>query len=115
MPQTIPERNRQSLVRPRPLAQPVADPSLAPTEDHVYGLVSVLYHALQGAQACEEYIDDAERADDEEVAKFFDACRQEQTDRAERAKQLLVQRVSEAGSARVATDDEGAEDAEEKS
>lgn len=106
MPQTIPERNRQSLVRPRPRAQAVSDPSLAETDDHVYGLVSVLYHALQGAQACEEYINDAERADDDEVAGFFEACRQEQAERAEQAKRLLVQRVTDAGSSPAGVNDE---------
>ena len=61
----------------------------------MYGLVSVLYHALQGVQACEQYIDDAERSGDDELVKFFEECRDQQNERATRAKQLLVQRAEE--------------------
>lgn len=90
MPQTAP-KPRASLVRPQPRPLPDIDP--AETQDHEYALVSVLYHALQGAQACEQYVDDAERAGDDELVKFFQDCVQEQQQRAARAKQLLVSRV----------------------
>jgi hypothetical protein len=73
----------------------MSDALPAETDDHVYGLVSVLYHALQGAQACEQYIGDAERAGDDELVKFFEECRDAQNARAARAKQLLVDRADE--------------------
>jgi hypothetical protein len=71
-------------------------PGFAETEDQVFGLVSVLYHSLQGAQACEQYTNDAELAGDEELVKFFEECRTAQNERALRAKQLLVERTDEA-------------------
>lgn len=91
MPRTAAQRTRQSLVRPQPLPLPDLDP--AETQDHEYALVSVLYHSLQGAQACEQYVGDAERAGDEELAKFFQDCVEEQQQRATRAKQLLAGRM----------------------
>lgn len=91
MPQINSQQNRRS--GRSPALAPVADPSLAEIEDHVYGIVSVLYHALQGVQACEQYIDDAERAGDDELAKFFEECRDTQSEQALRAKQLLVGRA----------------------
>lgn len=108
MPQTAPQKNRQSMARPV-APQPVPDIEPAETADHEYALVSVLYHSLQGAQACEQYIDDAERAGDEELIKFFQECRDEQTARASRAKQLL------AGVMEVDEEDEDEEDDEEES
>lgn len=88
MPQTASQK-RQSLARPV-TPQALADNEPAETADHEYALVSVLYHALQGAQACEQYIDDADDAGDEELARFFQECRDEQRARATRAKQLLA-------------------------
>ena len=87
----IAPKPRASLIRPQPRPLPNLDP--AETQDHEYALVSVLYHALQGAQACEQYVDDAERAGDDELVKFFQDCVQEQQQRAARAKQLLVSRM----------------------
>lgn len=95
MPQTAPQRNRQSLSRPKATPRPATSPDFAETEDQVFGLVSVLYHALQGAQACEQYTNDAEQAGDEELVKFFEECRAAQNERAQRAKQLLVERTDE--------------------
>ncbi len=88
MPQTTGQTARQN--KPR-APQPASD--TAETEDQVYGLVSVLYHALQGVQACEQYIDDAERAGDDELVKFFEECRDQQSTMARRSKQMLVERA----------------------
>lgn len=92
MPQNATQKVRQSLARPvAPAAPlPLADSEPAETADHEYALVSVLYHSLQGAQACDQYIADAERAGDEELVQFFEECRDEQKARATRAKQLLA-------------------------
>ncbi len=88
MPRTTTQTSGQAAQRsPQPAAE------AADTEDHVYGLVSVLYHALQGAQACEQYIDDAERGGDDELVKFFEECRDQQQELGRRAKRLLVDRA----------------------
>jgi uncharacterized short protein YbdD (DUF466 family) len=58
--------------------------------DHLYGVVSVLYHALQGAQAYEQYVADARKAEAPAIEQFFDECRKEENLRAQRAKSLLL-------------------------
>ncbi len=114
MPQTAPQKNRQSLARPIAAPQPLPDIEPAETADHEYALVSVLYHSLQGVQACEQYIGDAERAGDEELTQFFQECRDEQAERAARAKQLLagVMEVDEDDSDDETSDDETSDDEE---
>ena len=94
MPQTATQTNRKSTGQK---AQAPAMPSTREldTEDQVYGLVSVLYHSLQGAETCGKYIEDAERAGDDELVKFFEQCREQDVERANRAKLLLVSRVDE--------------------
>ena len=61
--------------------------------DATYDIVSVLYHALQGAEVYEEYASDAEEAGDSELARFFQDIQQEEKRRADRAKQLLAKRL----------------------
>ncbi len=61
--------------------------------DEVYGVVSVLYHALQGAENYSKYIEDARRAGDQDLIEFFQECRDDETDRASRAKELLAMRL----------------------
>jgi hypothetical protein len=41
------------------------------TRNEEYNLVSVLYHALHGAEACKMHALDAEAAGDDELASFF--------------------------------------------
>lgn len=70
-------------------------PALGPeTSDALYGLVSVLYHALQGAETYADYGEDAEEAGDEELVAFFAQCREEEQERAEQAKSLLATRLA---------------------
>ncbi|HEY3666660.1 MAG TPA: hypothetical protein VGL19_11690 [Polyangiaceae bacterium] len=64
-------------------------------EDELFALVSVLYHALQGASASRKYINDAQTASDDELKEFFQRCRMEDGERASEAKRLLVSRVDE--------------------
>ena len=59
-----------------------------PRDEH-YDLVSVLYHALQGADTCNVYALDAEAAGDERLAAFFREASVVQTQLAERAKWML--------------------------
>ena len=65
------------------------------TSNEYYNLVSILYHSLQGAQTYDTYIRDAEQSGDNDLAQFFRAVQQEDQRRAERAKQLLVQRAGQ--------------------
>jgi len=58
-----------------------------------YDLISVLYHALEGAWKCETYYKDAKKAGDETLAQFFRATQQEQCARAEQAKAFLKHRM----------------------
>jgi len=58
-----------------------------------YDLISVLYHALEGAWKCEIYHRDAEKAGDQTLAQFFHETQQEECARAERAKALLRHRM----------------------
>jgi hypothetical protein len=59
------------------------------TRDEHYNLISVLYHALHGAENCDRYAADAEVAGDERLAAFFRETQVMQAQVAERAKGLL--------------------------
>lgn len=65
------------------------------TQDVHYNLISVLYHTLQGAETSMQYMADAEESGDEELARFFREVQDEHRHRAERAKGLLAQRLSQ--------------------
>jgi hypothetical protein len=93
MPQTS-QRKGPSGARPKQDSQPVPKSKTATAvSDKTYGVVSVLYHALQGAETYGKYIADAEQADDSELVMFFEQCRQQESERAQRAKQLLLDRI----------------------
>lgn len=77
-------------------------------EDHVYGLASVLYHALQGVTAARQYKEDARRAGVEDLVEFFEECQSEAAARAKQAKSLLIAFADE-------TDSEDDSDAENES
>jgi hypothetical protein len=65
--------------------------------DEIYGLISVMYHALQGSETYQQYVEDADEADDTELREFFEQCQAEEAQRASRARELLVQRLGETG------------------
>lgn len=67
------------------------------TRDEHYNLVSVLYHALQAGETTQQYIQDAEKAGDQELVSFFEQVQQEDRQRAERAKDLLTKRFAGRG------------------
>ena len=75
------------------------------TSDPTYALISTAYHLLQGAETMGMFIEDAREAGQDEVADFLEETRDEFIERAERAKQLLVECL---------TEEEGEEDAEEE-
>ena len=83
-PRTSPER-----------AGNVKDTGTAETDEN-YDLVSVLYHCLKAADACSQYVADAEDAGDDELAEFFEKARKLQNRLASEAKALLGERMSDA-------------------
>ncbi|GAY20105.1 hypothetical protein [Sphingobium fuliginis] len=62
------------------------------TRDSTYDLISVAYHALQGADNCDTYERDAEG--DQELRSFFHEAQQKQRELADRAKTLLSRQLS---------------------
>ena len=69
------------------------DKKMTGTGDTVYNLVSIIYHALQGAETYGMYIADAEEVEDAELAKFFKEVQDDERQRADRAKKLLAGRL----------------------
>ncbi|HKY03832.1 MAG TPA: hypothetical protein VJQ56_03025 [Blastocatellia bacterium] len=59
------------------------------TSDVTYDVVSVLYHALTSAETYDQYINDAEKGGEQEIAQFFRDIKEEDRLRAQRAKDLL--------------------------
>ena len=68
----------------------VAEPQMTVATNEYYDVVSVLYHALQGAQTYSCYIKDAEQSGNQELAQFFRRVQQEDNNRATQAKQILA-------------------------
>ena len=58
------------------------------TRDQTYDVISIVYYALQGAENCEIYAEDAE---DDQLRQFFEQAGQQQQRLAEQGKQLLAQ------------------------
>ena len=67
------------------------------TDNVYFNLVSVLYHALDGAKASSTYLQDAQQSGDQQLVQFFQEAQQEYVRRADQAKQLLA-RVAQGGS-----------------
>jgi hypothetical protein len=84
--------------------------------DETYNLVSVLYHALQGAETVGTYLRDAERVGDDELAEFFEDTRSAYVELAARAKELLAVRLEEEveEEEELLADEEDEEDEEEE-
>ena len=64
------------------------------TRDVTYNLISIAYHALQGAENYAMYADDADQAGDMDSARFFREVMEEERKRADKAKELLRTRLS---------------------
>ena len=60
--------------------------------DTVYDLTSVFYHAAQGGQVYDKYIEDAEKEGDRELVEFFREVRDQDAEKAQKAKSLLGRR-----------------------
>jgi hypothetical protein len=63
-------------------------------KDKNYDLISVLYHCLQGAETSLTYIKDAEEANDKELVQYFKETQEQYRKIAEKAKNILAQRLS---------------------
>jgi hypothetical protein len=63
------------------------------TSNAAYDLVSVIYHALQGAETYDRYIADAEERDDRELADFFREVQERNCDIAQQGRGLLRDRL----------------------
>jgi hypothetical protein len=86
---------RTSWSKPRCAEEDVMDDveRATGTPNDSYDLVSVLYHALQGGETSQQYIDDARQAGDEELVAFFAQVQAEERSRAGNAKRLLMDRL----------------------
>ena len=66
--------------------------------DATYNLISVVYHALQGAETYKMYEEDVERTQDAELAQFFRQAHEEEKRRAQQGKELLQRQLQRQGS-----------------
>jgi len=67
-------------------------------DDIVFDLISIQYHALQGAETYSRYLEDAEHSREHaDVTQFIQQCRDEDNRRALRAHELLVELTRDRG------------------
>jgi hypothetical protein len=64
------------------------------TRDETYDVISILYHALQGAENCEIFAEDSDR---DELKQFFREAGEQQRQLAEKGKRLLIQCLQDEG------------------
>jgi hypothetical protein len=64
------------------------------TRDETYDVISIVYHALQGAENCEIYAEDAEG---DELRQFFERAGQQQRQLAEEGKRMLAKCLQNEG------------------
>ncbi len=69
----------------------MSDQQATGTSDPTYNVISVVYHALQGAETIQKYLDDANT--DEDLKTYFQQVQQGYRRAAEMGKQLLAQRI----------------------
>jgi hypothetical protein len=65
-----------------------------PLQNKDYDLISVIYHASQGYETCDQYCKDAEREGDRDAVQFFNEVREQNQRLVEKGKQLLKSRLS---------------------
>jgi hypothetical protein len=69
------------------------------TRDITYNLISVAYHALQGAETYGIYSRDAHSSNDTELSEFFMKAQEQNRLIADEAKTLLEARINKSGRA----------------
>ncbi len=67
---------------------------LTGVNDPDYNLISILYHALQGAELYERYKQDARENGDQELVDFFQAAQEGEREWADKARGLLKKRFT---------------------
>jgi hypothetical protein len=65
-----------------------------PLNNKEYDLISVLYHASQGCETCDQYAQDAEKDGDQEAVQFFNEVIEQNEKLIQKGKQLLKNRLS---------------------
>jgi hypothetical protein len=63
------------------------------TRDTTYNVVSVLYHALEAADTCARYREDAEQQGEQEMVELFDVVIERNREIANRAKEILAEQL----------------------
>ncbi len=69
----------------------MSDQQATGTSDPTYNIISVVYHALQGAETIQKYLDDASTDDD--LRNYFQQVQQGYRRAADMGKQMLAQRI----------------------
>ena len=69
----------------------MSDQQATGTSDPTFNVISVVYHALQGAETIQKYLDDA--GTDDELKTYFQQVQQGYRRAADGGKKLLVQRI----------------------
>ena len=69
----------------------MSDQQATGTSDPTYNVISVVYHALQGAETIQKYLDDA--GTEQELRDYFSQVQTGYRRAADMGKQLLVQRI----------------------
>jgi hypothetical protein len=69
----------------------MSDQQATGTSDPTYNVISVVYHALQGAETIQKYLDDV--GPEKELRDYFTSVQQGYRRAADMGKQLLVQRI----------------------
>jgi hypothetical protein len=69
----------------------MSDQQATGTIDPTYNVISVVYHALQGAETIQKYLDDV--GTEKELRDYFTSVQQGYRRAADMGKQLLVQRI----------------------
>jgi hypothetical protein len=64
-----------------------------PMDNKDYDLVSVVYHASQGAETVNKYLQDAQKSGDDDLRQYLEQVRSQYVQLAQQGKQLLKQRL----------------------
>jgi hypothetical protein len=64
-----------------------------PMDNKDYDLVSVVYHASQGAETVDKYLKDAQKDGDEDLKQYLEQVRSQYVQLAQQGKKLLKQRL----------------------
>ena len=71
----------------------MSDQQATGTSDPAYDIISVVYHALQGAETIQKYLDDASTED--ELREYFQQVQQGYRRAVEMGKPLLAARIGQ--------------------